>query len=363
MRFIQLNSTLCFGDAVTHHTFEIDKTLCEWGFETKIFAENIDTNFDIYKYELPDHVENDSHYKEYLNEEEDILLLHYSIYCENIEFFKRSKNKKIIEYHNITPSEYFKGYSDFLEMICFKGRQELSNLSCCNFALGDSEFNRRELIEHNFAKDKTDVLPIFLSYKKFEEVGINEDLFKKYDDGYVNLLFVGRIAPNKKIEDLIKCFYYYNQHINRKSRLILAGPLFLERYNSELKNLVNRLNLGNGVVFTNRICLSELKTYYQVSDIFLCMSEHEGFCVPLLESMYFKLPIVAYNSTAIPYTLDKSGILINSKKYEEIAELINLIIEDSKIRNQMVKKEDERLRDFDPVNIKSKLKQIIDHVI
>jgi glycosyltransferase involved in cell wall biosynthesis len=248
-------------------------------------------------------------------------------------------------------------------MICLKGRQELSNLSDCNVAIGDSEYNRRELLEYNFDNNKTDVLPIFTSFEKFEEIGINENLFELYNDGYVNLLFVGRIAPNKKIEDIIKCFYYYNNGINYKSRLFLVGPLFLEKYDLELTNLINRLNLGNRVIFTDRVCLSDLKTYYKIADIFICMSEHEGFCVPLLESMYFNLPILAYNSTAIPFTLDKSGILINSKKYEEIAELINLIIEDSKIRNQIIKKETERLQDFDSNKTKIKLKQIIDKVI
>jgi L-malate glycosyltransferase len=363
MRFIQLNSCLSFGDAITHHTFEIDKILRDWGFETKIFSDIIDNNFDTYKFNLPSNVENDSQYKKYLNGSDDILLFHYSVYCDNIKLYEESKNKKIFEYHNITPPKFFKGYDDYTEMICSKGRQELSKLFKCNVALGDSEYNRRELWEYNFDKCKTDVLPIFTSFEKFEDAKINEKLFEQYDDGYVNLIFVGRIAPNKKIEDVIKCFYYYNQGINQKSRLFLVGPLFLERYNTELSNLVNRLNLGNSVIFTNRVSLSDLKTYYKLSNVFVCMSEHEGFCVPLLESMYFKLPIIAYNSTAIPFTLDKSGILINSKKYDEIAEVINLIIEDSKMRNQIIKREEERLQDFTSDKIKSKLKKIIDKVI
>jgi glycosyltransferase involved in cell wall biosynthesis len=362
MRFIQLNSTLSFGDAITHHTFQLDKILRNWGFETKIFSDIIDSNFSTFKYNLPDYVENDSHYKKYLNEDEDILLFHYSIYCDNIKFYKESKNKKIFEYHNITPSEYFKGYDSYTEMICSKGREELSKLSDCNIAIGDSEYNRRELLECNFDNCKTDVLPIFTSFEKFEEIGINEKLFKRYDDGNVNLLFVGRIAPNKKIEDIIKCFYYYNV-INKKSRLFLVGPLFLDKYNRELINLIKRFDLADRIIFTNKVSLLDLKTYYELSDVFICMSEHEGFCVPVLESMYFKLPILAFNSTAIPFTLDKSGILINSKKYAEIAELINLIIDDSKIRNQIIKRETERLQDFDSDKIKIKLKQIIDKVI
>ena len=363
VRFIQLNSCLSFGDAITHHTLEIDKTLRNWGFETKIFANVIDKSFGDYNHNLPDNLEIDSHYKNYLKNDEDILLFHYSVYCDNIKFYKESKNKKIFEYHNITPSGYFKGYDDYTEKICLMGRQELLNLTDCNVAISDSEYSQRELWEYSFDKFKTEVLPIFTSFERFEEVNINENLFNKYNDGYINILFVGRIVPNKKIEDIIKCFYYYHDGINCKSRLFLVGPLYLEKYNTELNNLINRLDLGKSVVFTNRVSLSDLKTYYRLSDAFISMSEHEGFCVPLLESMYFKLPIIAYNSTAIPFTLDKSGLLINSKKYEEIAELINLITEDSKIRDQVIKKEGERLQDFNPDKTKNKLKHIIERVI
>ena len=363
MKFIQLNSCLSFGDAITHHTFEIDRTLREWGFETKIFSDTIDDNFHSYNYSPPDNIEKDTNFIKYSKDNENILLFHYSVYCDNVKLYKESKNKKIFEYHNITPHEYFEGYDNYLAMICSKGRQELSSLSECNMALGDSEYNRRELVAYNFDEDKTDVLPIFISFEKFSDLGINEELFNRYNDGYVNLIFVGRIAPNKKIEDIIKCFYYYNQAINRKSRLFLVGTLFLEKYNTELRNLINRLNLVDRVVLTDKVCLLDLKTYYELSDVFVCMSEHEGFCVPLLESMYFRLPILAYNSTAVPFTLGKSGILINSKKYEEIAEMINLLIEDSKMRTRIIKGEEKRLRDFDGDVIKIKLKQIIEKVI
>src|SRR5690606_4941594 len=105
MRFIQLNSCLCYGDAISHHTFEIDKTLQDWGFETKIFTNLIDDNFELYKYNLPDNIEKDMQCEKYLNNPEDILLFHYSVYCDNIKFYKESKNKKILQYHNITPSE------------------------------------------------------------------------------------------------------------------------------------------------------------------------------------------------------------------------------------------------------------------
>ena len=236
---------------------------------------------------------------------------------------------KIFAYHNITPPEYFKDTMTISGCICKRGRDELKNLTKCNLSIGVSEYNRRELVEHGFDERNSDVLPIFLHYNDYESVDLNDNLYNKFDDDFVNILFVGRIAPNKKIEDLIKTFYFYKK-INPKSRLFIIGAKFLNDYNRELTDFVGALKLRD-VYFTDKVPLSDLKTYYELADIFLCMSEHEGFCVPLIESMYFGIPIIAYNSTAIPYTLEKSGILINKKDYPEIAELINLLVEDDKI--------------------------------
>lgn len=363
MRFIQLNSSLTFGDAITQHAFEIDNALREWGFETYIYADSIDKNFAKFGYVLPDHVDLDKHYNKFKNNREDILFYHYSHYCENVMLYKESKNKKIFEYHNITPYQYFRNYDITYEISCIRGRRELFNLHNCDFAVGDSEYNMRELLGYNFDKKNTGVLPIFTSFEKFENAKINKKIVEQFNDGSVNFLFVGRIAPNKKIEDIIKCFYYYHRFVNPHSRLFLSGPSILKKYDAELKSLVHQLDLGKSVIFTERISVSDLKTYYTLSHAFLCMSEHEGFCVPLLESMYFKLPILAYNSTAIPYTLDKSGILINKKQFAEIAELMNVVVENSQLRSQLIRKQQERLKDFSPENIKSQLKDVIDRVL
>lgn len=363
MRIIQLNSCLSYGDAITHHTFEIDKTLTSMGFETSIFSDIIDTNFQCHDFVIPSNVEHDSNYKRYLNDTDCLLIYHYSVFCQNVDMYKHAKNKKIFEYHNITPSHFFSNYDSFTENICRMGRDELPYLCNCEIALGDSEYNRRELVEYGFNEVNTDVLPIFLPLERFDEVDANEKLLDEFDDGFVNILFVGRVAPNKKIEDIIKVFYYYNKMINPKSRLFLVGPLFLEIYNIELRNLISDLELIGSVFFTNRVALSDLKTYYQLANVFICMSEHEGFCVPLLESMYFENPIIAYNSTAIPSTLDKAGVLANEKRFDEIAEMIHIILNDEKLRSTIIKTQNERLRTFDRNNIQLKFKNIIEKVL
>jgi glycosyltransferase involved in cell wall biosynthesis len=355
MDVYQLNSTLAFGDAITNHTLEMDKVLRKWGFDTQIFAETIDSK------NLQSGIKLDKNYKKYMPSKDDLLIYHYSVYCENINLYKDSNNLKIFEYHNITPPKYFREYDDNLGLICKRGREELGNLTICTLSIGDSEYNRQELVENGFKEETSDVLPIFLHYNDYDSVELNENLYKKFYDGFVNILFVGRIAPNKKIEDLIKTFYFYKK-INPRSRLFIVGTRFLNYYDKELTDFVNALRV-DGVYFTDKVSLSDLKTYYKLADIFLCMSEHEGFCVPLIESMYFKIPIIAYNSTAIPYTLENSGVLINKKNYLEIAELINLIIEDEKLKSRIITNQNERLNYFDRTNVEKKLKTIIERVV
>ena len=355
MNVYQLNSTLVFGDAITNHTLEMDKVLRKWGFDTQIFAETIDSK------NLPSGIKLDKDYKKCMRSKEDLLIYHYSIYCENINLYKNSHNLKIFTYHNITPQEYFLGYNDNLWQICKRGREELKNLKACNLSIGVSEYNRLELIENGFKGETSDVLPIFLHYNDYDSVELNENLYKKFDNGFVNILFVGRIAPNKKIEDLIKTFYFYKK-INPKSRLFIVGAKFFNYYDKELTDFVKALRLDD-VYFTDKVSLSDLKTYYELADIFLCMSEHEGFCVPLIESMYFKIPIIAYNSTAIPYTLEKSGLLINKKIYPEIAELLNLIVEDEKLKSRVITNQNTRLDYFDRTNVEKKLKMIIEKAV
>lgn len=363
MRVIQLNSCLSYGDAITHHTFEIDRTLQSMGFETNIFSDIIDSNFHQYDFNMPKNVGYDANYKKYIHDKDCLLIFHYSFFCENIDMYKHTKNKKIFDYHNITPSEFFSGYDSFTENMCRMGRDELPHLCNCEIALGDSEYNRRELVECGFEEEKTDVLPIFLPISRFDEVSLNEKLLEIFDDDFVNILFVGRIAPNKKIDDVIRVFYYYNKVINHKSRLFLVGPLYLKKYNDELQNLISNLGLTGSIIFTDRVDISDLKTYYKLTDISICMSEHEGFCVPLLESIYFKNPIIAYNSTAVPYTLDKAGILVNEKRFEEIAEMINIIIDDKRLRESIIKKQTQRLDDFDRKNVEMKFREMIEGVI
>jgi hypothetical protein len=157
-----------------------------------------------------------------------------------------------------------------------------------------------------------------------------------------------------------KIFYYYYKYINKNSRLLLVGSSNgFEKYYNELLELIKILDLKN-VVITGKVSFNDLVSYYRCADLFLCVSEHEGFCVPIVESMIFHVPIIAYNSTAIPSTLGKSGILFNDKhKYIEIAEMIDIVLNDKTLEGKIISKQDERLNEFSEKSVEDRFKLII----
>ncbi|HOW14883.1 glycosyltransferase [Methanosarcina sp.] len=348
----QLHPSVSYGDAIGNEMLEIRTVLRDLGYESNIYGQYIHPKMNTVK-----------QYKEYrkVSSPDNILLMHYSIGygSELLNFVKSLPDKKILLYHNITPPHFFHNINSDYEYSTKIGLHELKTeiKDIVDVALADSEFNQQDLIDAGF--DKTAVLPYLINLDNFN-IQPDKKVIAKYDDDFVNILVVGRISPNKKVEDAIKSFYYYTKYINKKSRLLLVGSYNgMEKYYSYLRDLVQKLDLNN-VYFTGHINLDELVSYYRVGNVFLAMSEHEGFCVPLLESMYFKIPIIANNSTAIPQTLGGSGILVNEKNYIEIAEMINLLVEDKTLRKKVIDKQTKRLEFFNKKNISGILKNYID---
>ena len=128
-----------------------------------------------------------------------------------------------------------------------------------------------------------------------------------------------------------------------------------ENYSDLLKKLVKKLGLENDVVFPGHIKFEEILAFYKVADLFLCMSEHEGFCVPLVESMFFEVPILAYNSSAIKDTLGNSGVIVNKKDYFLISELMNYILSDENVKKEIIKNQNKRLEDFQLEKVEKQL--------
>lgn len=333
MEVHQILPTISPYDAIGNEAFVIRDILRKWGYRSEIFAQNIHQSINSVN-PLSEHKKRSS--------KNNVLIYHFSIGSDVSKYVMNACDRKILLYHNITPPHFFYNINDNLALLLGKGKEELKQLvDKIDIALGDSEYNRIELQDIGYTK--TGVLPLILDLGKYDRY--NQRLITKYDDGWTNILFVGRIAPNKKQEDIIKCFYYYKA-INPRSRLFLVGGFNgCEVYYDQLQNLIERLGTKD-IHMTGMADFPDLISYYMLADVFLCMSEHEGFSVPLIESMHFGVPIIAYSSTAVPYTLGGAGILFNRKCYPEIAEMINLVVTDEKLRERIIAIQHVRSKDF-----------------
>jgi L-malate glycosyltransferase len=345
----QMGSVLSVGDAVTNHIFEIDRRLRQWGVSTRVYGADVSNS-------PGTRAERDSAFGERLESREDLLVYHYSAYCDNYRLFQRARCRKVLIYHNITPAEFYRPYDARYESLCARGRAVLSELADCDLALGVSDYNRRELVAAGFPPERTGLLPLFLGENDFESTERDADVFKRLQrDRRTTLLFVGKVAPNKAFEDLIKIFAAYHRHVNPQSQLVLAGARFLPLYDRVLDGLVKRLRLQGVVIFPDRLPLSGLRSCYEAADLFLCASQHEGFCAPLLEAMYFGVPILARATAAVPDTLDGAGIQYTALDYAQLSELIQTVVTDTTLRGRIVDGQRKRLRAFAPERVEAQL--------
>jgi glycosyltransferase involved in cell wall biosynthesis len=342
------------GDAIFSEALMIRDALREWGFRSDIYAESIE----------PCAASEARPFARYrpATGDDDFLIFHYSLGSDIIDFVRRQSNlvRILLIYHNVTPEGYFEGINEPLAEQTRRGRRELARFrGLVQLALADSEFDRQDLINAGFRK--TGVLPLALDDAVYD-VQPSKEVISHFDDHRVNLLFVGRIAPNKKQADLIRAFWHYHR-INPHSRLFLVGSWgHAERYFHWLKGLARYLRLKE-VCFCGYVPLPDLVAYYQLADVFVSMSEHEGFCKPLLESMHFGVPILAYAAAAVPETLGRSGILIKKKRYTPMAEMIDLLATGGAFRDRVISQQKERLQDFAKAEVLAKLRLWVDSML
>ena len=335
MKIFQVVNTFGLGDAISNYAVAIKNLLASLGYDSDIYSEaelNETSGTEIkYIHPVPDF------------NEEDIMIFHLSTCVSMRRDLYTAKCRKIAVYHNITPREFFYEYSSFFARICFEALMDIRALeNTFDHCIADSGFNRDDLIGYGYTCPIT-VLPIIVPYDDYDREP-NKALIDKYNDGRTNIFFIGRVAPNKKFEDVIAAFSCYKKHYDPGARLFLAGSehQLLRSYSSRLNDYV-KMNGFEDIIFTGKIPFDEVLAYYKIADIFLCMSEHEGFCVPLLEAMYFDVPIVAYDSSAIPETLGGAGFLLHEKDPLLTAGVIHRIMSDTELRDKLIQGQRKRL--------------------
>ncbi len=340
MEVHQFATSLAYGDAISDEMIEIQKVLRQAGFRSEIFTRFFDPR-------LAGLARDYREYRQY-SSAGNIVIFHFSIGSPVSRMFFRIPDKKIMIYHNITPHDFFVNTHRLLARECYKGRLEIKLfVDKVDLTLGDSEFNRRELESVGYRR--TGVLPILMDFSRFDRAAdpITGELLA---DGKTTILFVGRLIPNKKYEDLIKTFSFYKKHFNRDSRLVLAGDYRgWERYWHGLRELADRLSLAD-IHFTGHIEFEELLAYYEAANIFLSLSEHEGFGVPLIEAFYKKIPVIAYRAGAVEETMNGGGILLTEKDFFRTAALIDALLGDERLRLAVIEGQTRALQKYSREN-------------
>jgi len=353
-RVIQLVSCLNYGDAVGNEVVAFKKALVSAGYVTEIFTESISPK-------LP--ADTAKHYRLMPTlDEDDIVIYHFASQCSVYDIVKNLKCRVILRYHNITPPEFFEGYDENAVRACSIGLEQVAELkNVVDYCLPVSEFNKTDLENMGFTCPMK-VMPILIRFSDYE-LTPGQGVIDRYSDGITNILFVGRVAPNKKFQDVISAFAEYKKTYDKTARLFLVGSFGEgDRYYNELLQHIERIGVKD-VIFPGHIPFADILAYYSIADVFLCMSEHEGFCVPLVEAMYFHVPVVAYASSAIPSTLGGSGILLESKDFSAAAAEVNRLVTDEALKKETVEKQDRRLRDFDADVIKNSLIEYLEEII
>jgi glycosyltransferase involved in cell wall biosynthesis len=325
-RVHQLLAALSYGDAIGNEALAIRRHLRAAGFESDIFAERVHPRMASEARPLWQYGS--------VSGKDTVCLFHFSIGSAAGRLAYHAPDRLVSIYHNITPARFFLGFHPHLAGLCHHGRRELAAFADrTELALGDSEFNRQELEAAGYRR--TGVLPIVLDLSVYRRPP-SPVVRRLYDDGRTNILFVGRVIPNKKIDDLVRVFAYYQRYVEARSRLLIVGDhRGHERYHDRLREMVRAFDLDE-VVFAGQVDDDELLACYSVADLFLCLSEHEGFCVPLVEAMAFGLPVVAYDAGAVAETLGGGGVLLRDKRPDVVAELIQSLLTDDPLRRAVL---------------------------
>jgi len=326
MNVHQFLTSYSYGDAIGNEAMEIRDFLRADGIGSEIFTLHFHPRY-------AGQVRNYLEYDRY-SSPGNTVIFHFSIGSPVTRKFLRLPDRKAIIYHNITPHHFFLDYHRILAKDCFKGRVELKSLAGrVDLALGDSEYNRQELLEAGFKE--TGVLPLVMNFSKFDlpVLPVFRGIFA---DGKVNFLFVGRIIPNKKVEDVIKTFHLYQAHFNPDSRLFIVGEnRGFERYVAALHDLIARLRVRD-VHFSGHVPLAEVVSYAKLSHLYLHLSEHEGFCAPVVESFHLGIPVVAFDAGAVGETMNGGGVLVKEKDLLRVAAVCHEILSDPPLKSRLL---------------------------
>jgi L-malate glycosyltransferase len=346
----QVVAALSQGDAVCNEALEFQRLLRARGLRSEIYAGAIAP--DMAGRGLPA-----SDYERQASGPQVATIFHFAIGSPVAQTVLARTEPLILRYHNVTPHEFFLGFSGHLVGLTYHGARDLKTFAPRTaLGLAVSEFNRRDLESAGFVR--TAVLPLAMNMGALDEPP-DPVVTARFRDDRRNLLFVGRVAPNKKIEDLIRAFCAYQRYVEPQSRLFVVGEgRGFGHYTRRLDEMVSHLRIDE-VVFTGAVTQSELNAYYRLADVFVGLSEHEGYGAPLIEAMHFGIPVIAFEAGAVRETLQGGGILLTEKEPDVLAELLGLLDTDAGLRSAVLETQTRALARIRSVDIGAQLDQAL----
>jgi glycosyltransferase involved in cell wall biosynthesis len=341
------------GDAVGDNARVLRDMFRSWGHDSEIFALTIDEGLEheILRWGDPS------------SRQGDVTILHFAVPSPMSAALGTLPGARVLHYHNVTPAYFFAPYDPGICRMAAMGRRELATLSDrVDLALGVSQYNREELDGLGFRN--TGVLPIVVDTTRLTNARRVPSLETTLQDGLVNILFVGRIAPNKKIEDHIKMAEHFKRYVDVYYRFIFVGRYdAVPRYYATVRALIAEYQmLPDRFWFTGPVPEEELAAYYRNAHAYVSLSEHEGFCVPLVEAMAMEVPVLAYAAAAVPETLGGAGVAFAPKDLEQASELLGALIYDDPFRQQVLTGQRRRLADFSRDRLEPQVRTLLESV-
>jgi glycosyltransferase involved in cell wall biosynthesis len=341
------------GDAIGNHVLRIRDTLRAAGYDSEIFADDI-------------HPPMRKHARHFLDFSPPAgagraggvhLLYHLSTGSRMAAWLAEQPVPLAVDYHNITPAEYFDRWQPAAAQIAREARAEMRRLASSTvFGLADSTYNALELTDEGYPD--TAVVPILVDFSEYDaapDTATLTRLRRRAEGGGAQWLFVGRVAANKCQHDIVAAFAAYRELFDPKARLSIVGGRTLLLYARALERLAQELGVADAVDFTDNLKFPQLLAQYRAADVFVSLSEHEGFCVPLVEAMHFGVPTVAFASTAVPETVGDATLLLADKDPLTVAVAVQRVLSDDVVRKGLIEAGHRRVEHFSLVNNQRRL--------
>ena len=273
----------------------------------------------------------------------DILVYQMAIGSVAADEVLKRREPLVVNYHNLTPVRFWSGWEPVAAGGVVWGLQQLHELAHrAALGIAVSQFNVEDLVAAKFPR--ATVVPFLIDVHTLGNASSAPPRVRR--GGAPSLLFVGRLAPNKAQHDLVKMLAAYRRLHAPGARLTLVGGGVDGAYGRTLRRFVHALDLDDAVSMPGAVAPEQLAEYYETADVFVVVSEHEGFCVPLLEAMYHRRPIVAYGAAAVPETLAGAGLVLGEKDPYTVAAAVQRVVTDGEVRERLVAAGERRLRDF-----------------